>query len=313
MNAVSHSVMFHHFHGLTHGKGQGSIDSDTFREMLLWLSVEFNLLSSDEYMDLALDNNLSDGDICLSFDDALLCQFDLALPVLDEFNIKAFFFIYSSPFLGDPDLLEIYRYFRNACFESIDEFYEDFFNMCKKNYVKDYSSIKLNYKKLNYLSEFEFYTYNDKWFRYLRDKILGKDVYKNLMLELMKNYGFNPELIKDNLWLTNAQLSQLSKEGHTLGLHSYSHPMQMKELSYEEQTLEFSKNFKHLSQIIDHESITSMSHPCGSYSEETLEILQEMGIQIGFRSNMAVNRVNSLLEIPREDHSNILKKMGLCE
>ena len=193
-----------------------------------------------------------------------------------------------------------------------EEFYEDFFVECKEGYIEDLASIQLEYNKLKYLGDFKFYSYNDKWFRYLRDKVLGKELYEQIMSDLMEKKSFEPKSVIHDLWLTNEQLTHLSKDGHMLGLHSYSHPMQMKELSYQEQSMEFSKNLEHLSSIVEGDSIISMSHPCGSYSQETLEILKGLGIKVGFRSNMAVDKINTLLEIPREDHSNILKKMGSC-
>ena len=53
-----------------------------------------------------------------------------------------------------------------------------------------------------------------------------------------------------------------------------------------------------------------MSHPLNSYSIDTISILDEMGIQCGFRSNMITNEHPSILgspdlEIPREDSSNL--------
>jgi hypothetical protein len=53
----------------------------------------------------------------------------------------------------------------------------------------------------------------------------------------------------------------------------------------------------------------AMSHPCGNYSGETLAILAGMGIKKGFRSNMAVDGIRSALEVPREDHANVLAEM----
>ena len=55
---------------------------------------------------------LEPSDICLSFDDALRCQYDLALPVLKEYKIKAFFFIYSALLCGIDNYLEIFRDFK---------------------------------------------------------------------------------------------------------------------------------------------------------------------------------------------------------
>ena len=53
-----------------------------------------------------------------------------------------------------------------------------------------------------------------------------------------------------------------------------------------------------------------MSHPLNSYSLDTISILDEMGINCGFRSNMIVANDNNPirlknLEIPREDSSNL--------
>ena len=42
----------------------------------------------------------------LLFDDSVKSQIDIALPVLEEFKIKSFFFVYSSIFENQPDNLE---------------------------------------------------------------------------------------------------------------------------------------------------------------------------------------------------------------
>ena len=55
----------------------------------------------------------------------------------------------------------------------------------------------------------------------------------------------------------------------------------------------------------------SMSHPSGDYNEDTLKILSDLNIKIGFRSNLKVPFINSNLEIPREDHSNIMNKLKI--
>ena len=38
---------------------------------------------------------------------------------------------------------------------------------------------------------------------------------------------------------------------------------------------------------------------------------KELGIQIGFRSNMSIRESKSPLEIPREDQANVFKEMAL--
>ena len=59
-----------------------------------------------------------------------------------------------------------------------------------------------------------------------------------------------------------------------------------------------------------------MSHPCGSYNNETLKILMDLGIDLGFKNIMEIepekkkNQANnSNLEIPRINHTLVMNMM----
>ena len=135
---MTHSVMFHHFHDDFHLPSQGSLSASDFDLMISWLSDRHNILDAEDYMSRFLSRTLKNTDICLSFDDALKCQYDVALPVLRKNNISAFFFVYSSVFSDNPDFLEIFRYFRTTQFKNLEEFYTYFFKSLmekKKIYI----------------------------------------------------------------------------------------------------------------------------------------------------------------------------------
>lgn len=306
--SYTHSIMFHHFHGSGHPIVQGSISGDDFEEMIDWLSDRYNLLSSAVYFERLGDRALQTNDICLSFDDALLCQADIAVPILNKRDIQAFFFVYSSPFTGDPDPLEIYRYFRTVEFSNIDQFYSEFFRVVQTLHTDLMVVAKSAYDSGSYLSAFPFYSDNDKWFRFLRDQVLGKENYDEVMNYLMANHRFDRSKASARLWMNNNHLKSLSDAGHTVGLHSYSHPTMIHRIPIEQQEKEYIKNFEHLYSILGLKPI-AMSHPCGHYNDATLAILKRLGIQIGFRSNTSIKTLRSPLEIPRDDHMNIFKTM----
>ncbi len=55
-----------------------------------------------------------------------------------------------------------------------------------------------------------------------------------------------------------------------------------------------------------------MSHPCGSYNNDILEILKDLGIELGFKNVIIIGKEkkmkkinNSYLEIPRQNYSDI--------
>lgn len=303
------SVMFHHFHGDIHLPAQGSLDAQNFLEMIEWLHKSYSILGASDYVLKFKNQTLKEKEICLSFDDALKCQYDLAIPILEKLGIESFFFVYSSAFSESPDKLEIYRYFRNTSFASIDEFYKNFFSITKIIIADNYESEYSKFLNLNYLSSYPFYTENDKWFRYLRDQYLNLDQYHKIMEDLMIKTNFNLDLAKKNLWMTEEDIIDIDKKGHVIGLHSYSHPTQMSKLMKSAQEYEYKQNYKHLSKLIN-KKIETMAHPCGDYNNDTLKILNEMDINIGFRSNMSIDEIRSSLEIPREDHANIFQLMN---
>lgn len=143
-------------------------------------------------------------------------------------NITAFFFIYSSPFLGVEDNLEIFSLFRATAFNSVDEFYLHFFS-CLEN-KKAIEQAKRACDDGDYLSSFPFYTRNDRIFRYIRDNILSSTEYENLNFKMMKAARFDHVGAKSNLWMNSNDLRRLAEDGHEIGLHSHSHPTKISKL-----------------------------------------------------------------------------------
>ena len=121
--------MFHHFHnGKNHPKSQGSISKDEFIKLIKFIGRK-NILDANIFYENLKKEKLNSNQVCFTFDDAIKSQIDVALPVLEDSKIKSFFFVYTSLFEGKPDNLEVFRFFRTNCFESIDIFYNEFFKL----------------------------------------------------------------------------------------------------------------------------------------------------------------------------------------
>ena len=309
--------MFHHFHdNEIHTKSQGSIDKDDFYKMINFIGRN-NILNADVFYEKFKNNNLKDNEVCLSFDDAIKCQIDIALPVLEELKIKSFFFVYTSLFEGKPDNLEFFRYFRINYFKSIDEFYDNFYKVLDKDLKSFFekNSNKIKDTKI----KFPFYSISDIKFRLVRDFFLTNVQYEDTMFSMFKEKEFNHNEYSKKLFFQKNDLQTLDNLGHIVGLHSHNHPTLLEKLSYDEQKNEYEKNLSLISSILDKpkNEIKSMSHPCGSYNADTLEILKELGIELGFKQIMSIEPEkgmkkinNSFLEIARQDHADIFKRMN---
>ena len=303
----AYGVMFHHFFNETHPRGQGAISANDLEALLIDLGRE-NILSPDEWLRRALAGTLGETDLCLTFDDALKCQYDIAVPVLKAMGLKAFWFVYSGVFQGKPEILEIYRHFRTTAFDDIEDFYTEFSDTVRTLFPDAYASALKGFDAQSYLAAYPFYTSSDRLFRYLRDDVLGVGRYQEAMSRLMREKRFDAQAAGAQLWMRDDDIRSLDREGHVIGLHSFSHPTRLAELSAEAQKAEYRRNFDHLSATLG-KAPTTMSHPCNSYSRDTISVLQEMGIKLGFRSNRSVIAGASMLEFPREDQANLIRAL----
>ena len=309
--------MFHHFHDdKIHSKSQGSISKDDFYNIIKFIGKK-NILDAEDFFLRLKDNKLKKNDVCLTFDDGVKCQIDVALPVLEDLKIKVFFFLYSSLLTGKPDLLEVYRYFRTNYFENIDDFYNKFFNALDIRLNDFFTSNNKNIK--NMLTNFPFYSINDVKFRLVRNELLTKKKYDETMNLMFAEKKFEPKLHYKNLFFNKDDLVKLHSLGHLIGLHSHNHPLSIEKLSYNQQKEEYQKNLNLFSKIlkIKKSEIKYMSHPCGSYNNDTLKILKNLGMELGFKQVMKIESKkgmkkinNSSLEIARQDHAKIIKMIN---
>ena len=313
-NNFFHGIMFHHFHDdKVHTKSQGSISKDDFYKIINFIGIK-NILNADIFYEKFLNNKLKDNEVCLTFDDGIKCQIDVALPVLEDLNIKSFFFVYTSLFDGKPDNLEIFRYFRMNYFSDVNKFYDEFYIILDKELNLFFEKNKDNIisKKI----KFPHYTIEDIKFRLIRDEYLNHEEYEDVMFIMINKQKFNYKDYYNKLFFNTNDLKKLDNHGHLIGLHSHSHPTLLENLNYNDQKNEYKKCLFTISKILNksQNEINFMSHPCGSYNSDTLKILEELGIKLGFKQVMTIEPEkgmkkinNSSLEVARQDHADIFK------
>lgn len=159
---------------------------------------------------------------------------------------------------------------------------------------------------------FPYYSINDIKYRILRDEFLSKKNLDIIMKKIFIKKNFKPEKYFNKIFMSKKDIKDLINDGHVIGLHSHSHPTTLNKLTKREQETEFKKNKFYLNKYT--KNIYSMSHPCGSYSESTLKLLKKIGIKIGFKQHLLIEKDlgmkkinNSNLEIARRDSSEFLK------
>lgn len=299
--------MFHHFHGINHPPDrQGSISADRFYSILKSIGTS-RFISPTEWISRLSKGELKDSDLCITFDDGLLSQYEVCKPVLDSLNLKAFWFIYTSQYHNSFPRLDIYRRFRTLYFDSISHFLSCL--ICKLNIDEELIFGNSDYSNhFNCISKlFPFYSDDDIKFRYIRDFFLSKEDLNYILDSMIEDEGLKLEEIASNLWLSEEQVRSLSLSGHCIGLHSSTHPIPLESLPIETQREEYIANYRDIHELSKAIPL-SMAHPADSYNYNTLSLLSELGIVCGFRSNTSKPKVeNSFidLQIPRVDVTNL--------
>ncbi|MBI3434479.1 MAG: polysaccharide deacetylase family protein [Proteobacteria bacterium] len=298
---VAPAVMFHHFCDSRHPRGQGAISADELAGLINWLGPG-RILSANDWLAGYLQDRIKPDQICLTFDDNLRCQYDVASPVLAHYGLTAFWFVYTG-FAADGTLprIEIYRHFRTVNFADIEDFYAEFFAAAIERYGDTVTQWLDEFDRSNFSFYPTYYSLNDCRFRQSRDALFGRERYFRIMDDMLAKQGFEPRQIAQNVLMGPAEIADLHRRGHIIGLHSQTHPTQLSDLPHDAQALEYEANAATLFEILREKPI-AMSHPCGSYTPSTLGILRELGIKIGFRSDAGQARYSSL-ELPRIDHA----------
>ena len=304
-----HGIMFHSFHDKYNFKSQGSINDQQLEDIIHLVGVK-NILSCDEVLNLKI---LPKNKVCFTFDDSLSSQFKVAKKILDKYQIKAFFFVYTCNFTKEKNYIEVFKYFRHEYFESINSFYEAFykklfhkFNIDKDNEIFLKKEILKKWQTL-----YKSHTLFDLEFRIIRDHVITHHQYEIIMFEMLKEKNIDYLNLPQKLQMKKKNLINLSNEGHQIGLHTHYHYTNFAQQTKFFQNNDLKKNFDILKEIIN-VSPKSIAYPCGSYNKNILQFTKDLGIKIGFKDHMlGHSKLQNLYLINRQNHSNIIRKFKI--
>jgi peptidoglycan/xylan/chitin deacetylase (PgdA/CDA1 family) len=307
-----HGLMFHRFRAPgAPPPGQGAVSAVEFDAMLRDVGLD-RILGASEWLARVKAGTLAPRDVCLTFDDGLLSQYEIAVPVLRRHGLTAFWFVFSAVFTGAADRNEIASYLASAVFPSFEAFAARFEQHASLA-VSTLDPAAFAAYATRFKVSFPLYSDTDVRFRYIRNTLLTRDEFATIVDRMVEEAGLTVETVARRLWMTADQVRSLHQEGHVIGLHSHTHPFTLASLPRADQVREYRSNFDYLERLTG-TAPESMSHPLNSYAEQTLAILRGLGIRCGFRSNMEVpdgaSRINpSDLEFSRLDSGELVKRV----
>jgi peptidoglycan/xylan/chitin deacetylase (PgdA/CDA1 family) len=272
-------LMLHRFRKDPTFPWQGALTADQLEAMLLEVGVE-NILSPDEWLHRLREGHLEAPQICITFDDGLRSQVEVAKPVLDRYGVKAFWFIYTCVFEGAAVSSEVYSYAAALC-GGMDVLMREFLAELPAPLAQALSGDGYRAYAVQMRTVAPFYTEDDLRFRYLRNEPRHREAFTSGLEALFARRGVDLHAVVTELWMRPEDARALSDEGHHVGLHSHTHPLNLAALSYEDQRLEYETNYaaiEHVTGVLPQ----AVAYPLGSYDERSLAILRNLGIACGF-------------------------------
>ena len=314
-NISFHGIMFHSFHDNKYfKKNPGSLNSKQLTKIIKSYNIK-NILSPKSVMEKINKKTIKNSDVCLTFDDALQSQIKIALPILKKFNLKAFFFLQTSIFDSSNNMFAEFKVFRTEKFINFTMFHKYFSSTLFKNgYIENQIKIFLISKK-NEINEikkkYKFYSIIEIKHKLIRDSFLKKGDYKKILMQMCKDKNYDIKKVTKKIYFTIKDIQNLTRNGHYVGLHSHTHPMNIAKLSHKAQKKEFHDNYNSLKKITKIKPVCA-SYPNGKYNKHTLKIMKNLNIRLVFQDDMITQKIEknnfTKLEVPRVNASELISK-----
>ncbi len=253
-----------------------------FKEQLLLLKNEGNIVKPKELLN-DIDGILEskENNFLITFDDGLKEQFKIALPVLDELNIQAVFFVNSMNF-EEKKVSTVHKIHLLRSIISTSEF------------LKNLNAIEeLHLSELEKSKAQDIYIYDNKesaLLKYLLNFKLNFDKQEKLIKVLFDLYFDEEEELK-RLYMSENDIIELAKID-CLGSHAHSHyPLGL--LDPERARFEL-RNSKIFLESTTKSNINLLSYPYGTSEActDTVAVMaKEEGYKIGFTTKRGKNTI----------------------
>ncbi|WP_162268801.1 polysaccharide deacetylase family protein [Flavobacterium chilense] len=248
-----------------------------FKQQLILLKNQGNFVHPN---DLILDLNAvlqsKDNNLLITFDDGLKEQFDLALPILDELNIPAVFFV-NSINSEEKKVTTVHKIHLLRSIISSSEFLDKF--------------IDVPFSQTETQNARNIYRYDDEKSAVLKYILNFKLDFKQQeqIVNTLFNLYFEESVILESLYMTEQNLKELANKGY-LGSHTHSHyPLGLLDSETIKKELKKTKTYL---DTLTHSNIKIVSYPYGTpevCTDQVADLTQKAGYEIGFTTKRGIN------------------------
>lgn len=240
----------------------------------------------------------------LTFDHGTKDHMEIVLPELERRGLQGMFYIMTQV-LQDRRIpwIEKQRYME-AHYPRYRDFLEHFVQTCLGLVPEHKAEIEpsaANFSKAgSYLSQFGFYSVEERFFRKVRDEVVDRPVFVEVVGKMFADAFADESGFLESHFLSVDDLKELKNKGMVIGSHGHGH------LFFDQSPAEIcqsdiSRSFDFLDSQVG-PSVRSMTYPNGRYAPHLEQILDDHSVEVAFTTEPTLCEVaHYRYRIPRFD------------
>lgn len=296
--------MYHYTRDLKHSRYPEikGLDVNLFREQIAFMKSNFNIVTMEQVLEaISTKNKLPEKALLLTFDDGYADNYNVAMPILEEYGVQGSFFIPGKTFTTHQ-LLDVNKIHYVLASANIYNLLEDL-----KKEMDYYRGQEFQYAPTEELfAKYAVATRFD-----IKETVFVKQMLQTVLPEKLRNIissklfakyvGVTEEQLAYELYMSEEQIRTMKRHGMFIGIHGYDHYW-LGNLSVEQMENDISLALDALDEFVDRKQWV-MNYPYGNYNKDVLAYISKQGACLGLTTEVRLADIDkdNPLELPRLD------------
>lgn len=296
--------MYHYTRDLKHSRYPEikGLDVNLFREQIAFMKSNFNIVTMEQVLEaISTKDKLPEKALLLTFDDGYADNYNVAMPILEEYGVQGSFFIPGKTFTTHQ-LLDVNKIHYVLASANIYNLVEDLKK--EMDYYRgqefQYASTEELFAKYAVASRFD-----------IKETVFVKQMLQTVLPEKLRNIissklfakyvGVTEEQLAYELYMSKEQIRTMKRHGMFIGIHGYDHYW-LGNLPVEQMENDISLALDALDEFVDRKQWV-MNYPYGNYNKDVLVYISKQGACLGLTTEVRLADIDkdNPLELPRLD------------
>ena len=296
--------MYHYTRDLKHSRYPEikGLDVNLFREQIAFMKSNFNIVTMEQVLEaISIKEKLPEKALLLTFDDGYADNYNVAMPILEEYGVQGSFFIPGKTFTTHQ-LLDVNKIHYVLASANIYNLVEDL-----KKEMDYYRGQEFQYAPTEEL--FAKYAVASRFD--IKETVFVKQMLQTVLPEKLRNIissklfakyvGVTEEQLAYELYMSKEQIRTMKRHGMFIGIHGYDHYW-LGNLPVEQMENDISLALDALDEFVDRKQWV-MNYPYGNYNKDVLAYISKQGACLGLTTEVGLADIDkdNPLELPRLD------------